>query len=133
MKPVARVCTMRVCKAGHRAQFGHQEDSIKPEAVFRGLHWMEKKRDPLGSCSYWCDMWKVAARRATLEVLGWAFVSRIRVFLILLDHPQSLPRISHCCQGIEDCVWGGRLNTRQLYQTELSLPMGLTVPGSQKT
>lgn len=64
---------------------------MEPEARFRGVHWMEKKRDPLGSCNHWRDMWKMAARRATLEVLGWAFVSGIRVFLILLDFP-LLPR-----------------------------------------
>lgn len=35
VKPVVRICKRRVCRPGHRAQSGHQED--KSAAAFRGL------------------------------------------------------------------------------------------------
>lgn len=135
VKPVVRIHKMRVCQAGHT------EHNLTTKRITSAL-WQcsqvstecKKKWDTLGNCDHWSGMLKMAARRATGEVLGWAFVSRIGDFLILLDHPQSLLVTSHCLQGHwRLCLGRETASEAAVTNTELSLLMGLTVPGSQRT
>jgi hypothetical protein len=78
------------------------------------------RTEALGSYNHWNDMLKMAARRAILEALDCAFVSWIRVFLILLDHPQSCLLTPYCWWGHWRPCLGKSLNTRQLWQTQSS-------------